>query len=74
MLASGRWDDNDDGFISRKEFRKVLPAMGVPTERKAADALFDAMDPEREGRIDICHLEKAPSSSGRSTSSRRQQQ
>ena len=32
------WDEDGDGTVSKKEFRKALPALGLKVPREEADA------------------------------------
>lgn len=34
------WDDNGDGEVSRKEFHRAMPALGLDVPKKAIDDLF----------------------------------
>ena len=46
-------DANGDGFVSKKEFRRVLPVLGVSSTSEAeCDALFDELDTDHSGKID----------------------
>ena len=38
------WDDDRNGTVSRKEFRMVLPVLGLSVPRSEADALFSSID------------------------------
>ena len=53
------WDDDGDGQVSKKEFRKAMVALGLKVGRKDADALFDTFDPDGGGSIDYKELQKA---------------
>ena len=53
------WDDDEDGKVSKKEFRKAMAALGLKVGRKDADALFDTFDPDGGGSIDYKELQKA---------------
>ena len=50
------WDDDASGRISKKEFRRALPAIGCKVPRAVADLVFDAMDPDGSGEIDYREL------------------
>ena len=54
------WDDNGDGTVSKKEFRRAVPMLGLdPVPSKAdIDALFDQWDPDGSGNIDYKELNK----------------
>ena len=48
------WDEDDDGSISKREFRKALPLLGfsLPTaSRRDIDLLFDEFDANGDGQI-----------------------
>ena len=53
------WDDDGDGKVSKKEFRKAMVALGLSVPRKEADGLFDTFDPDGGGSIDYKELQKA---------------
>eukprot|EP00964_Phaeocystis_antarctica_P155487 scaffold124713_cov36-Phaeocystis_antarctica.AAC.1 len=53
------WDDDEDGKVSKKEFRKAMVALGLKVPKKDADALFDTFDPDGGGSIDYNELNKA---------------
>ena len=44
-----QWDDNGDGMISKKEFRKVLPMLGADVSKEESNALFDSFDLDGSG-------------------------
>jgi len=52
------WDDDESGSISKKEFRKALPMLGVEATKKDMDALFDMWDPDRSGSIELAEMTK----------------
>jgi Ca2+-binding EF-hand superfamily protein len=43
------WDEDNDGNISRSEFRKAMAALGVEGGRTDHDALFDLWDVDSSG-------------------------
>ena len=47
------WDDDRNGTVSRKEFRMVLPVLGLQVNKADADALFDSIDKDGSGSIDM---------------------
>ena len=46
-----RWDKDEDGTISRSEFRKVLPELGIIVKRPVANALFARWDRDDSGEV-----------------------
>jgi len=52
------WDDDESGAIDKREFRNVMPALGLEVDRADADALFDSMDLDGSGLIDYKELNK----------------
>ena len=50
------WDEDANGTVSKKEFRQVLPIVGVRVARTDADALFDTLDVDGSGAIDYREL------------------
>ena len=60
------WDTDGDGEVSREEFRKAMPMLGLDVPRVAVDALFDSFDKDGGGSIDYKEMSKmlrAPSAS-----------
>lgn len=53
------WDTDHDGFITAKEFRQAIIALGFEAERKDVDALFNFFDKDRSGQLDFKELHKA---------------
>ena len=53
------WDDDGDGTVSKKEFRKAMQTLGLTVPREEVDALFDSFDPDGGGAIDYAELNKA---------------
>ena len=53
------WDDDGDGRVSKKEFRKAMRMLGLNVPRHDVDALFDTFDPDGGGSIDYGELNKA---------------
>jgi len=63
------WDDDGDGTISKKNFRRAMPILGLNVPRAEADALFDNFDLDGSGFISYQELEvllkiKKPGSAG----------
>ena len=54
------WDEDGDGVVTKKEFRRAVPMLGLdPVPSKAdIDALFDQWDPDGSGNIDFKELNK----------------
>jgi len=45
------WDTNKDGFVTKQEFHKAMPLLGLHAPKKDIDAVFDSFDPDRSGKI-----------------------
>ena len=58
------WDTDGDGDISRKEFHKAMPALGLDVPKEAVDALFDQWDSDGGGSISYDELRKLLRPSG----------
>ena len=50
------WDEDGDGMVSRKEFRKAMPLLGLQVPRPEVDALFDSWDPDGSGELSLREL------------------
>ena len=50
------WDEDGDGTVSKKEFRRAMPMLKFEAPRKAIDALFDSWDPDGSGYIEYKEL------------------
>ena len=53
------WDEDGDGEVSKKEFRKAMPLLGYDAPKAEVDKLFDELDPDGGGAISIDELNKA---------------
>ena len=53
------WDEDGDGTVSKKEFRKAMPLLGFDAPRATVDQVFDSLDPDGGGAISIDELNKA---------------
>ena len=53
------WDDDGNGKVDKKEFRKAMKALGLDVPRKEVDGLFDTFDPDGGGSIEYNELNKA---------------
>ena len=52
------WDEDQDGTVSKKEFRRAMPLLGLEVPRAEVDALFDSWDPDGSGSLEIPELNK----------------
>ena len=52
------WDDDGDGQVTKKEFRKAMNQFGLDAHRKEVEALFDSWDPDGSGSIEYKELNK----------------
>ena len=52
------WDDNQDGSISKVEFRRAMPLLGLKVDRADADALFDSFEGDQSGSVDYGELQR----------------
>lgn len=52
------WDDDGSGTVSKTEFRRALPILGLQISKADADALFDSFDSDKGGTIDFTELSK----------------
>ena len=52
------WDANGDGKISRHEFHRAMPLLGVELPPKVIDDLFDNYDPDKSGWMEFVELKK----------------
>ena len=52
------WDEDGDGVVSKKEFRKAMPLLGLEVPKKEIDALFESWDPDGSGRLELKEIEK----------------
>ena len=53
------WDEDGNGSVSKKEFRKAMPLLGFDAPRAVVDEVFDSFDPDGGGAISIDELNKA---------------
>ena len=53
-----QWDEDGNGAVSKKEFRKAMPLLGLEVPKKEIDALFDSWDPDGSGMIEYSELNK----------------
>ena len=52
------WDEDGDGTISKKEFRKAIPLIVQDVPKAAVDQLFYDWDPDKSGMISLAELIK----------------
>ena len=52
------WDANGDGMVSRKEFHKAMPVLGLDVGKEVVDELFSSFDPDGGGSISYEELKK----------------
>ena len=57
------WDENGDGEVSRAEFQKAMPALGLEVPKKDINDLFDSWDKDGGGALGLRELQKILSSS-----------
>ena len=50
------WDDDENGLVSKLEFRRALPMLGLKVDRLVAEQLFDSFDEDRSGEISYGEL------------------
>ena len=46
-----QWDEDGNGAVSKKEFRKAMPLLGFEVPKEEVDKLFDSMDPDGSGAL-----------------------
>ena len=52
------WDDDGNGEVSKKEFRKAIAALGVNAPANELNALFDTFDTDKSGSLEYKELQK----------------
>ena len=52
------WDEDASGSVSKKEFRKAMPLLGLDVPRSEMDALFDSWDADGSGSIEHKELNR----------------
>ena len=50
------WDEDGDGCVSRHEFRRAMPMLGLRASRDEIDELFDSLDQDNSGTIEYHEL------------------
>lgn len=56
---ASQWDASGDGEIDKKEFRRNVLALGVTASPSGIDAIFDGLDVDGGGSLDMRELQKA---------------
>jgi len=52
------WDDNGDGEVSRAEFHRAMPLLGLEVPKKAIDELFSQWDSGGDGTLSFRELQR----------------
>jgi len=52
------WDNDGDGQVSKKEFRKGLEVLGIEMSRREVEMFYEAYDPDNSGQLDFRELNK----------------
>lgn len=52
------WDVDGDGQVSKKEFHRAMPALGLEVPKKEVDTLFDSWDKDGGGTLGYAELRK----------------
>jgi len=52
------WDDNGDGEVSRAEFHRAMPLLGLDVPKKAIDELFSQWDSGGDGTLSFRELQR----------------
>ena len=52
------WDEDGNGTISKKEFRKAIPLLGLCVPTAEVGQLFDEWDPDKSGMLSLEELTK----------------
>ena len=51
-----QWDSNEDGLVSKEEFRKAMPLLGMSVQQDTVDALFASWDRDGDGHISLLEM------------------
>ena len=62
------WDADGDGEITRKEFRKAMPMLGLEVPVSAVDELYDQWDSDGGGAINFKELQRVLNRKGNPSS------
>ena len=52
------WDTDNNGRVTRAEFHKAMPLLGLEVSEKDIDELFDTWDPDKSGVLELNELNK----------------
>ena len=52
------WDEEGNGTVSKKEFRKAMPMLGLQVPMQEVDALFDSWEKHGSGVLELKELSK----------------
>ena len=52
------WDEDCSGTVSKREFRKALPMLGIRCKKEQADALFDSLDDDGSGELEYNEMKR----------------
>jgi Ca2+-binding EF-hand superfamily protein len=53
------WDENNDGLISKKEFRQAVAALGYDVPKAEVESLFETFDKDMNGNVDYLEMGRA---------------
>ena len=52
------WDENGDGTVSKQEFQRAMPMLGLQVPREEVALLFDSWDPDGSGMLELTELSR----------------
>ena len=52
------WDEDNNGKVTRAEFHKAMPLLGLDVPAAELDALFDSWDPDGSGILEQSEVQK----------------
>ena len=53
------WDDDGNGAVDKKEFRKAIAALGYDAPKKEVDAVFDELDDDGAGAVEFAEFKRS---------------
>ena len=53
-----KWDIDGNGSVSKSEFSWALPALGLPVTSSEVESLFDTMDTNKSGDLQLEELQR----------------